>query len=98
APLDKFLNLKILQNLGKISFSLFITHWAIVGNSNFESWIVGFSTPICPFSPWLVIVFCLFVAWVFWRYVEKPSGKLVNLAGKYSDQLVDKYFRKNSLN
>ncbi|MDR3128333.1 MAG: acyltransferase [Bifidobacteriaceae bacterium] len=94
-PLDRFLSTKPLQWLGKISFALFITHWAIVANSTFENWVVGFSTPSLPFSPWLIVILCLLIAWLFWKFVEKPSAKLSSLMGQVSANLVTKYFQAN---
>jgi peptidoglycan/LPS O-acetylase OafA/YrhL len=84
-----------LQWLGKISFSLFITHWALVGNSNLESAIVNISSPALPISPWLVMAGCIVIAWAFWKWVEVPLGKVSQNLGAKSAELVANYFQKN---
>jgi peptidoglycan/LPS O-acetylase OafA/YrhL len=96
-PAIWFLSTRPLQWLGKISFSLFITHWALVGNSNLEAAIVNISSPALPISPWLVMVGCITIAWAFWKWVEVPLGKVSQNLGAKSAELVGNYFEKNKL-
>jgi peptidoglycan/LPS O-acetylase OafA/YrhL len=74
-PFEKFLNTKVLQWLGKISFSLFITHGIWLLNSNLETNFIH--SPVAFLSPWLQLGFSLVIAALFYKFVESKINERI---------------------
>lgn len=75
-PAVRMLNLPFVRWLGRISFSLYLTHEPIVVSLGI----------LMPGTPWLVPVFgipiALVVAWLFFIVIEKPAHRLAQLIAK----------------
>lgn len=75
-PAVHALNLPVVRWLGRISFSLYLTHEPIVVTLGI----------LLPNSPWLVpviaIPIALVVAWIFFYTVERPAHRLAQLVSK----------------
>jgi peptidoglycan/LPS O-acetylase OafA/YrhL len=74
-PAVRMLNLPVVRWLGRISFSLYLTHEPIVVSLGI----------LMPGTPWLVpvigIPIALVVAWLFFIVIEKPTHRLAQLLG-----------------
>ena len=69
--LNRFLSVRPVRFLGRISYSLYLTHVLVVGSLGPLLPRFGLSHPLAVAI--VVILVSLGFAWVFWRFVEKPS-------------------------
>jgi peptidoglycan/LPS O-acetylase OafA/YrhL len=76
-PAIKILELRPIRLLGTISFSLYLVH---------EPVVLAFSFGLGPMWSWLAVPSALIVAGVFYRYVEKPSHRFAQAAGRHFDR------------
>lgn len=77
---NRFLSSRPMRFLGKLSYSLYLTHVLVVGSIGPILPRVGISHPLAIAS--LIIVVSFLVAWAFWRIVEKPSMEWSRRVGK----------------
>lgn len=71
---NRFLSSAVPQWLGRISYSLYLTHWLVfaLANRYFGGWGVVASVPAA-----------FLVAWLVWRFVERPSIGLSRRVGGF---------------
>lgn len=84
-PLQWLLELRPIQWLGRISFSLYLVQAPIVLSSN----------AVLSGSPWWVralvaLPIALAVAWLFTRFVEAPAHRASKRVGRWSRAVVDR--------
>lgn len=77
---NRFLSSRPMRFLGKLSYSLYLTHVLVVGSIGPILPRVGVSSPVAIAA--IIIVISFLVAWAFWRVVEKPSMEWSRKVGK----------------
>lgn len=77
---NRFLSSRPMRFLGKLSYSLYLTHVLVVGSIGPILPRVGVSSPVAIAA--IIIVISFLIAWAFWRVVEKPSMEWSRKVGK----------------
>jgi peptidoglycan/LPS O-acetylase OafA/YrhL len=79
---NRFLESAAPQWIGRISYSLYLTHWLV------------FAIALRAFGPWGPIVsvpVAFLVGWLVWRFVEWPSILMSRRVGELAGALRDRY-------
>ena len=69
------LNNKVLNFLGKISYSLYLSHLIIVKLLN--NFLLNYFNPLMTFT--ILLITCIIIGWLVYEYIEKNSIKLARL-------------------
>lgn len=88
-PFRTFLERRIPQFLGRISFSLYLVHLPVLVTI---TWLVGdWNWPIAAL---IGVPLAVLAGWAFFRLVEKPMHRLARGAKRRAAQTVDRYVRE----
>lgn len=86
----RFLERRVPQFLGRISFSLYLVHLPVLATI---TWIVGdWNWPIAAL---IAVPLALLTGWGFFRLVEKPLHRVARAAKRNASRLVEQYVRES---